>query len=349
MAADLPASLKPIKAYLEQAKQRAADPVIAYHCRLYALQEAMAMRASIPKADMGFILGLMDSLEKEKAAIGELEDAGVLCENFAQELFQKADDADRAGQSTLPVAKDFLSAAQLMEVCKQFGELPPDLLEKIKYGKWRFVEICKATKERRAPAPPKTLDPPPGAADGGGEGGEGSGDAPLPPLPGGDVGVPPVVPPAIPAPPYEGGGGAALPGAPYGDGGAGAPPAYLGLPPAPPPGVVPPAMPADPVPPSAAVHSPPSYSELPAAPALPNAPAPPPGAPPPYMAPMAPPPMGMLPAGGRYQPGRPQILEALKLSQGAVSALQFQDVDTAVNVLQQALHMLTQPPPPRAP
>ena len=68
MAADLPASLKPIKAYLEQAKQRAADPVIAYHCRLYALQEAMAMRASIPKADMGFILGLMDSLEKEKAA-----------------------------------------------------------------------------------------------------------------------------------------------------------------------------------------------------------------------------------------------------------------------------------------
>ena len=111
MAQDLPASLKPIKAYLEQAKTRAGDPVIAYHCRLYALQEAMAMRASIPKADMGFSLGLMDSLEKEKASLGDLDDAGPVCENFAHELFQKADDADRAGQPTLLVAKDFLAAA----------------------------------------------------------------------------------------------------------------------------------------------------------------------------------------------------------------------------------------------
>ena len=156
--AELPASLKPIKAYIEQAKARAADPMIAYHCKLYALQEAMAMRASVPKADMGYILNLMDTLETEKAALGDLDDANVLCENYAQELFQKADDADRDGKSSLPVAKDFLAAAQIFEVCKQFGELPPDILEKIKYGKWRFVEICKATKEKRPPAPPRGLE-----------------------------------------------------------------------------------------------------------------------------------------------------------------------------------------------
>ena len=88
----LPTSLKPIKAYLEQAKVRANEPIIAYHCRLYALQEAMAMRANIPKADMAFILGLMDACEAEKQALGEHDDAGILCENFAQALFQKSDD-----------------------------------------------------------------------------------------------------------------------------------------------------------------------------------------------------------------------------------------------------------------
>lgn len=42
-----------------------------------------------------------------------------------------------------------------METCKQFGEFPTDLAEKVKYAKWRFVEIAKATKEGRAPAPPR--------------------------------------------------------------------------------------------------------------------------------------------------------------------------------------------------
>ena len=45
-----------------------------------------------------------------------------------------------------------------MEACAQFGELPPDLAEKVKYAKWRFVEIAKAVKERRPPAPPRGMD-----------------------------------------------------------------------------------------------------------------------------------------------------------------------------------------------
>merc|ERR1719261_1166159 len=89
------------------------------------------------------------------------------CEMYAQDLFTKADDADRNGQSTLPTAKVFLAAAQIYEVCEQFGELPTDVVEKNKYAKWRFDEICKAAKERRAPAPPvPSGDPLANAADG---------------------------------------------------------------------------------------------------------------------------------------------------------------------------------------
>ena len=296
--AELPASLKPIKAYLELAKARAAEPVIAYHSRLFALQEAMAMRANIPKADMGFILNLMDSLEQEKKALGDLEDAGVLCENYAQDLFQKADDADRAGKSTLPTGKEFLQAAQLFEACKQFGELPSDILEKIKYAKWRFVEIAKATKERRAPAPPRGLEKQPDDESGAGDGGQGPSDAggPLDMMP--PAGVPPVMPPAVGGMDSFGG----IPPAP--DGGGAPPPDYFGLPPAPPPG-------GQPLPPNFDMPQPPSFSQLPAPPAVPGmvpgmgGMMPPPYAPP--AAPGMPMPAGMpMPLGGcaEYPPAQ---------------------------------------------
>ena len=157
---DVPVSLKAIKPYIERWQEiKPRDPIVAYHCRLFALQQAMEKRAEIPKEDMKYILSLMDALEAEKATLGDLEDAGVQVENFGQELFQKADDNDRAGQSDLRTAKAFLAAGHVMESCKQFGELPADLQEKIKYATWRFVEIAKAVKERRTPAPPRGTEP----------------------------------------------------------------------------------------------------------------------------------------------------------------------------------------------
>ena len=145
-AADVPVSLKAVKPYIERAQElQSKDPVVAYHCRLYALQEAMKLRGQIPKEDMGFVLQLMDGLEAEKGALGEMDSPAMVVENFAQDLFQRADDADRAGKSDMRTGKAFLVASQLIDVCKQFGELPPDLAEKAKYAKWRFVEIAKAT------------------------------------------------------------------------------------------------------------------------------------------------------------------------------------------------------------
>ena len=148
MAAAVPASLKSVKPYIERANElQAKDPIVAYHCRLYALQEAMKVRSAggLPKEDMGFVIGLMDALEAEKGALGEMDSPAALVENFAQDLFQRADDADRAGKWDMRTGKAFLVASQLISVCEQFGELPSDLAEKSKYAKWRFVEIAKAT------------------------------------------------------------------------------------------------------------------------------------------------------------------------------------------------------------
>ena len=241
---DCPTSLKSVKPYLDRASEvQAKDPIVAYHCRLFALQEAMKLRASVPKADMGFVLSLMDQCEKEKGALGEMDEPAITVENFAQDLFQRADDADRAGRSDLRTGKAFLAASHIFDVCKQFEELPADISEKAKYAKWRFVEIAKATKEGRPPAPPRGDPPaeaePPPPAEG----------APPPPMPAD------AVPPAAPA--YA---------APPPAAAAGAPPAYMGLPAAPPPvgHQASPGMSALPQAPQA----------MPAVPAMPAAPAP---------------------------------------------------------------------------
>jgi vacuolar protein sorting-associated protein VTA1 len=333
-----PPSLKHIKKYLDEAKARQTqDPLVSYHLRLYALQEAMEVRSKIPKEDMTYILLLMDAAEAEKKQLGAAAeqaeaDRQAHVENFALELFEKADDLDRNGQSTLATAKVFNSAYHVMEACKQFGgELPEDMREKIKYAKWRVVEIAKATKERRPPAPPRGLE---GQGDGGDEtGGDGaSGDGSAPPPP--PMAPPPgVVPPADAAPPP--------------------PPDYMGLPP--PPGVVPPAV---------GAHEQASFdsSTLPVPPAYPGAPLPPavppgmpPGVPPgvpPGLPPQAP---GFLGVGGGhyasppltdYTPGKAQMMEAHRLCQSAQAALEFQEHISAVSTLRKALQLLTMPPAP---
>ena len=282
---------------------------MAYYCRLFALQEALALRSAgkTTSADMGFIMGLMDEAEAEKKTLGaQLDDSSdaMHVENFGQELFQKADDQDRAGQSTLQVAKVYNAAYVVMETCKQFGELPSDLAEKIKYAKARAVEIGLAIKQNRPPAPPpRTEDE--GGGGGGGGGSGGGGDA-LPPTyadPPGGYAPPPAPPPEAPA----------------------ELPSYMGLPPAPPPGYdeAPPA-------PIAPTHQTSLGSALPAAP-------------PPSSA-MAPPAYAALPPSPGYKPGRAQIMEAMKLCSTAESSLRFQDSDSAVKVLHHALQLLTVPP-----
>lgn len=73
---EVPASLKSIKPFLEQGKLRAeSDPTLSYYCNLHALQEAMTLRAKMPKAEqpMAFIMGLMDKVEAQKAALPEVD------------------------------------------------------------------------------------------------------------------------------------------------------------------------------------------------------------------------------------------------------------------------------------
>lgn len=156
----LPPALKPIATFLQRAKEIAPrEPAVAYYARLYALQQAVDLRPRMDKADMPVLMELMDAVEEEKKNLdlSGIDDPSVHVENFAQELFARADEADRQGPRDMKVARAFYASSVIVDVCRQFGALSSDLQDKHKYARWRFVEISKATKEGREPSPPPDL------------------------------------------------------------------------------------------------------------------------------------------------------------------------------------------------
>ena len=210
---------------------------------------------------------------------------------------------DAAGKATATTAKAFLAAARFFEVLLHFGELREDIQEKMKFAAWKAADIQQALREGRRPTP--------------------GGVAPK----ADDV-------------------DAGLDGAELGGGGADALDAALDLPPPMVPPAVPHAAAASPAPPTA-----------PAAPAAMAPPAPPPAAPTHYspaahyQAPAAPPAAPLPQAAAAppptavpgYTPNRRAMDEAQKACRVAVSALGFDDVESAVESLHKALGLLTRP------
>lgn len=154
-SAGVPPALKPINKFILKAKSlEKLEPVVSYHCRMYALETAMQLKSKEPAAK-GFMLGLMEALEKQKKSLPALskEDAKLRCETFALNVFAEADNEDRAGNATKKTAFTFQAATVFFEICKQFGELSSDIQEKLRYAQWKAVDISKAIKEGRTPVP----------------------------------------------------------------------------------------------------------------------------------------------------------------------------------------------------
>ena len=160
-----PDSLRKVRPYLEQARTRKTvyeiGPVLAYYCNLYALEMATAEMGNLDNEGKAWVLAMMDQMESDKKALGGFKEpsaASKLLSESAKTLFDKADRADRALDMSLETAKDFKAAMTMYTVAHKYSgaeEKPAEELENIVYAKDRFVEICAAAKQGRAPqAPP---------------------------------------------------------------------------------------------------------------------------------------------------------------------------------------------------
>lgn len=153
--ADWPSSLKPIGKYMARAREVEADePIIAYYCSYYSLTKAIELRDISDESANRFVTGLLEKCEALKKTLPP--DNGThrnIVEEFALRVFDRADDEDRADRATKATARTFYAAMCFFEVCSVFGPLPDDLIERLRYAKWKAADITKALREGRRPVP----------------------------------------------------------------------------------------------------------------------------------------------------------------------------------------------------
>ncbi|VDO25486.1 unnamed protein product [Haemonchus placei] len=164
MAANVPASLKPIAHYIKIANENSArDPVVYYWCLFYAVQNAMHLDKSSPEA-LKFLTGLLSTLETIKKQLATTEAitnevvAQAHLEDFALKLFNFADAREKAGQVDKSVVHAFYTAGHIMDVLSLFGEVEEPFLSSKKYAKWKSTQIFSCLKEGRPYVPSSQPD-----------------------------------------------------------------------------------------------------------------------------------------------------------------------------------------------
>ncbi|KAJ3384143.1 hypothetical protein HDU84_003123 [Entophlyctis sp. JEL0112] len=173
MLTPVPDAFKSITAFVQRADELAVrEPVVSYYCTVdvlfsppsncnfYAVKLAIDINASHQSPEcQTYLLGMLDTLEAAKAALKDNEAITndvvgyAHIENFALKIFNAADTEDRAGKASKKTAKSFLAASTFLEVLKVFGAVDESVEEKIRYGRFKAVDILKALKEGRQPTP----------------------------------------------------------------------------------------------------------------------------------------------------------------------------------------------------
>ncbi|XP_076011103.1 vacuolar protein sorting-associated protein VTA1 homolog [Genypterus blacodes] len=161
----LPAPLKTIQHHLRTAQEHEnRDPVVAYYCRLYAMQTGMKLDSKTPECRK-FLIKLMDQLETMKKGMTDNDSitqevvGNAHIENYALKMFLYADNEDRAGRFHKNMIKSFYTASLLLDVLSVFGELSEENGKHRKYARWKATYIHNCLKNGETPqAGPDGMD-----------------------------------------------------------------------------------------------------------------------------------------------------------------------------------------------
>lgn len=161
----LPAQLKAVQHHMRTAQEHEKrDPVVAYYCRLYAMQTSMKLDSKTPECRK-FLVKLMDQLETMKKELGDNDSisqevvGNAHIENYALKMFLYADNEDRQGRFHKNMIKSFYSASLLLDVLSVFGELSEENIQHRKYARWKATYIHNCLKNGEMPhAGPISMD-----------------------------------------------------------------------------------------------------------------------------------------------------------------------------------------------
>lgn len=156
---NVPESVKFVQGTLARGKElEKRDPVMAYYCKLHAVQQILGQNLHQTSSEVAeFSSGLLDEVEqfknealadeKYQTIINDEQTAQVYVENFALKVFAKADNEVRGQRASKATPTTFLAAAVFLDALRVFqSPLEPHIQDKIKYAKFHAARILKAFK-----------------------------------------------------------------------------------------------------------------------------------------------------------------------------------------------------------
>ncbi|XP_069811018.1 vacuolar protein sorting-associated protein VTA1 homolog [Dendropsophus ebraccatus] len=153
----IPPQFKSLQHHLRTAQEHdKRDPVVAYYCRLYAMQTGMKIDSKSPECRK-FLSKLMDQLETQKKQLGDCDSitqeivGSAHVENYALKMFLYADNEDRAGKFHKNMIKSFYTASLLLDTLSVFGELTEENIQHRKYARWKATYIHNCLKNGMTP------------------------------------------------------------------------------------------------------------------------------------------------------------------------------------------------------
>lgn len=156
---DAPTQLKAIQSYIKTAADiERVDPVVAYWVRLYSTETALTIDRDSPESKL-FLKDIISWLEnfkqanKTNEAVSNQVVGQAHYENFVVNLFNKADTLDREGTANKTTIRMFFMAALLFEAMVVFGPLTDEISKRAKYAKFKAAYIQKCLKAGQTPKP----------------------------------------------------------------------------------------------------------------------------------------------------------------------------------------------------
>lgn len=156
---DPPPQLKSIQSYLKIASDiERIDPVVSHWVRLFSIETALKIDKNSPECK-SFIISVMSQMEEFKkmqkgneAVFNEVVGQAHF-ENFVVALFTKVDTLDRNGTANKNTVRMFYMAAILFEAMAVFGPLSEEITQRAKYAKFKAAYIQKCLKLGQVPKP----------------------------------------------------------------------------------------------------------------------------------------------------------------------------------------------------
>eukprot|EP00871_Galdieria_phlegrea_P002536 jgi/Galph1/3283/GphlegSOOS_G1993.1 len=121
--------------------------------RFYACDLGLKIRDKKDADATKFLKGLIEKCETERSSIGDLTQLKDHVEDFALKVFYRADNEDRSGNADRTTVRMFYAALCFLEVLNSLTEPSEDIKEKIKYCKFKVADISRCLRAGTKPTP----------------------------------------------------------------------------------------------------------------------------------------------------------------------------------------------------